>query len=248
MIELERGREAASILYEAARVGRKTVGLSPLVVGALGDSASGFYLAGYLKEATRLQNQVVRDTKTVYGIQHEQFANAINNYALYLSETGDPKEALQYALQAGEIYASLEGMTPAQADNSNLIGYVAMDCSNYEKAMAAFLKAVKLKSAARGPNDPSVAVALGNAAQAALRLGQTEQATRLINQSIAIIDNTIGRDDPRAAQHLVQLATVRREEGRKKEAAVLIQQACNALEKNSEKITQNTPRLPSTWL
>lgn len=230
LIELERGREAASILYEAARIGRETVGLSPLVVGALGDSASGFYLAGYLKEATRLQTQVVRDSETVYGLQHEQYANAINNLALYMSETGDPQVELRYALPAGEIYANLEGMTAAEADNSNLIGNVAMAASDYEKGMAAFLKAAKLQSAIYGANHPSVAVALGNTAQAALLLGQKEQATRLMNQSIAIIDNTIGRDDPRAAQHLVQLATIRREEGRKKESAVLIQQACHLLE------------------
>jgi len=232
LVELERGREAASVLYEAARIGRQTVGLSPLVVGALGDSASGFYLAGHLKEATKLQMQVVRDSETVYGLEHEQYANAINNLALYMSETGDPREALKYADQAGKIYANLEGLTAAQADNSNLTGIVAMAASEYEKGMASFIKAVKLKSAAYGPNDPSVAIALGNAAQAALLLGHTEQATRLMNQSMAIVDNTMGRDDPRAADHLVQLATIRRKEGRKKEAAVLIRQACDLMAQN----------------
>jgi hypothetical protein len=53
-----------------------------------------------------------------------------------------------------------------------------------------------------------------------------------MNQSMAIVDNTMGRDDPRAADHLVQLATIRRKEGRKKEAAVLIRQACDLMAQN----------------
>ncbi|MCA8987205.1 MAG: tetratricopeptide repeat protein [Planctomycetaceae bacterium] len=229
LIELERGAEAAEATFHAAQIARKVVGPSPLFAGALADCASGVYVTGDVKQAAKLQERAVRETERVVGQRHEMYATAINNQALYLSEVGDPQQAYLLAVKAGQILASLGNLPEAQADNSNLTGTIAMTADRHAEAYAAFLRAIKMQTEQHGPDHFYVAVAYGNASQAAMKLNQIERADQLINRSIEIVDFSIGRQDPRAAAILIQKSTILRKQGRMKEAVPLVEQAIDSL-------------------
>lgn len=229
LLELDRGQEAAQACFSAAEVVRRTVGDCPLLVGALGDCASGLHVAGETAQAVEMQRHAVAAAIEVFGRDSAEYATQINNLAYFLSETGSLPEALKLVEEAGSIYATL-GRAEAIADNANLAGTLSMKAGRYAQALAAFEKAAELQSRIKGDRHFHVAVAWGNASQAALELDRLRDADLHIMRALIIIDDTMGRNDPRVADLLIQLASVRREQRRMKEAAPLMEQACRLLE------------------
>jgi tetratricopeptide (TPR) repeat protein len=102
-------------------------------------------------------------------IQDPQNVNLWRLKTLLLSE--DMKAysaALPSALQCVQL-------VPANADNWNLLGWVQLNCKDYEAALASFERALAI--------NPSYVVALRNKALALRRLGQLNEALTVLAQA-----------------------------------------------------------------
>ncbi|MCA8996279.1 MAG: tetratricopeptide repeat protein [Planctomycetaceae bacterium] len=228
MVTVERGGEAFEEAKLAAEIAYRALGQSPVVAGALADCANCLMQRGDAKWAATMQQHALRMSQAVLGEEHEQTITQLNNLAYFLSETDDLEKAFQVAKSAGMAFEKM-GDKRAIAENANLTGTIAMKLDHHEEAYAAFVQAARMQEQIQGPQAFEVAVAWGNASQAATRRREISEALVFSQKSLSIIDATIGRNDPRAAQILIQHASVLRKLGRMKEAAPLVERACDLL-------------------
>ncbi|WP_437205776.1 tetratricopeptide repeat protein [Planctomicrobium sp. SH664] len=229
MLDAEKATHAQQILSEAASIAQRLVGPHPVLIGALGDLAAATHMAGETQEAARIQVRVARMAKEVLGEQDLQYATAINNLSLYVAETGDVRQALRFAQEANRIYSGQADPDAALADNFNLIGNYSMRLRQPAQALTAFQRAIELQQKAHGDNHPYVAVAMGNAAMAAIPLRKLAEAESWLTTAIGIFDSLTGSRSSATAEPLLQLATLRRAQGRTPEAEPLVREACRLI-------------------
>ncbi len=216
-------------LVEEAR----TIGYAPLQAEALLMCAVAYESVAEIDNAVRTFEETVWAAELC---RHDEVATEAATYLVYL--TGH----VQSRFDAGEIWSRLaETGLRRMGGHDRVWGWLlnnrgAMRATQgrTQEALEEQRRAIAAKEKAFGPDDPDVAISIGNAANYLDDLGDTELAAEYNARAIKIIEAALGLDHPNAAVVLANQAEFLNRLGRFAEAAPPALRALAVFERESD--------------
>jgi tetratricopeptide (TPR) repeat protein/CHAT domain-containing protein len=200
--------------------------------GAIGKRFQDFYAAGNYSAALGEAQKFEAVIKARVGIDHPDYASALNNLARVHKAQGNYREAEDLFGRAlairerslGEYHADVGSILTNLGDTYRYEG-------KYGEAEALLKRALVIREQALGKDDPDVADTLNDLAQVYVRQAKYGEAESLHRRALAIRERALGEVDPAVALSLDNLAGVRRSQGRYGEAEEFYKRALAIREK-----------------
>jgi tetratricopeptide (TPR) repeat protein len=146
--------------------------------------------AGALVEGQKLAAAV----KARVGVNHPDYATALNNLANVYRFQGKYAEAEELHLCALAIKEKALGPShPAVASSLNNLAVVYQDQGNYAEAAELYQSALAIEEKALGPSHPDIAASLDNLANVYMFQGKYAEAADLHLRALAIKETTSRR-------------------------------------------------------
>jgi tetratricopeptide (TPR) repeat protein len=163
--------------------------------------------AGRLEDGARELDAAMQ--AAVAGGDPRLLARATAEYA-YVAAVwlGKPDVALQVIALGRAALERVPADRDLAADLWSREGVAHRQAGRYQPAVAAFEKALALRKEIHRDDDPSIANALNNLANARTPLGQLEEALSEQQQALAIREKALGPDHPEVAMSLDNLGNV----------------------------------------
>jgi CHAT domain-containing protein/Tfp pilus assembly protein PilF len=187
--------------------------------------------AGERKKAAGLTEQAIALREKNLGPNDSGVAEAVYSLASVLRGAGDNAGALPVLHRAVGI---LTKSGPENADLAlvlNTLGQTHQALGEYDKARAAFERALAIRERLLAPDDPAVATSLNNLALLFHVSGAYGNAEPLYQRALAIREKKLGADSPLVAQSVNNLAQLYKDRGDYVAARPLLERALALYEK-----------------
>ena len=184
--------EAYAALKEAERMAERDDAKADLafVTGALG---TGLFHMGRLDEARTYLARSLALRRAIYGPDHPEVAEALNNLGLVRAAQGDLGAAKKLVTKALALREKATPPNPAElAESYSNIGTLHFNLNEFQEAQTWFKKGLKTERASLRPRHPSIAGSLYNLAMTYTRLEQGEKAQPLFEEAASIIEENSG--------------------------------------------------------
>jgi tetratricopeptide (TPR) repeat protein len=224
-------------------------------LGTIYQRYSEFYSGGNFTAALIEAQKYEAAIKAQFGINHANYAGALNNLArVYepLGRYGEAEGLYKRALAIREEALGADHPDVAQALNN--LANVYKDQGKYGEAEALHKRALTIREKALGANHLDVAQSANNLAVVYYFQGKYGEAEGLYKRALAIREQALGADHPEVAQALNNLAIVHQSQGNYGEAEALHKRALAIREKalgaTHPEVAQTLNNLaaPATWL
>lgn len=216
--EKARGRDVTILreLLEAA-AGRveKDLSTEPEIAADLHTTIGDTYRSlGLYDEAEPSLRAALRLRREIYGDEHKDVAESMNNLAILLKAKGDLQGAEPLYRQALDINRRVLGEDhPSVAIAMNNLAGLLKGKGDYEAAEALYRDALAAARRLYGDEHPNVARTLHNLAGVLKIMHDYTGAEELCRESLEMNRRLLGGEHPRVADHLVSLALILRDEG-----------------------------------
>jgi len=207
-----------------------------LASGALGRllGQTGLYLHGRAQYpgAEALLRQSLEIREAVFGPEHPDVAESLNNLAIDYAVQGRHAEAeplLKRALKIWEKKLGPEDTNVLSALNS--LAGVCLALGKRAEAEPLMQRSLQIREKILPPGDPSLALSLNNLGGFYILQGEYARAEPLFQRALEIRQNAHGPSHPDVAASLNNLGTLYTRQGRYGEAMPLYQRALNIFEK-----------------
>lgn len=167
--------------------------------------------------------------RKAFGNHHPSLATALSNYGEALVKMGRSVEAGEVLKEALTIRRDLFGMdhSSVAAAQSNLGAWHLENC-DYEEAAECFGRALKVFEQELGADHPDVAALKGKLAETRRRQGRLNESEQLANMAMFVLGES---KDPSYSEALETMAQVRADQGGLSEAAELLKQSRQWMER-----------------
>ena len=190
------------------------------------------YNAGKYEDAIRLDIEALNIYERVYGTEHPDYVQSLNNLANYYSSLGNYSEAIRLGTEALKIREKVYGTEhPDYAQSLNNLAYYYSSIGNYTEAIRSGTEALNIYEKVYGTEHPHYATSLSGLAQYNYFLGNYSEAIRLGTEVLKIREKVYGTEHPDYAQSLNNLANYYSSLGNYSEAIRLGTKALNIYEK-----------------
>jgi tetratricopeptide (TPR) repeat protein len=177
---------------------------------------------GKYQEAIPLANNAVELAKRVYGPEHPNTAQSLNNLALQYRAMGEYAKAEPLLQEALEIRQKILGKDhPDTANSLNNLAELYRPMGEYAKAEPLSKEALRIRQKVLGPEHPETAQSLNNLAALYEDMGEYAKAEPLFQEALRIYRKVPGSEDPGNVTSLTNLALCEFELGRIDEATAL---------------------------
>jgi CHAT domain-containing protein/Tfp pilus assembly protein PilF len=200
----------------------------------LNDEAIKLYNAGRYDTAVPLAVQALAIYEKVYGPQHIEVAQLLENLATFYRAKGDYAKAEPLIERQLAIYEKLRG--PQHADVARALNNLAelyRTTGDNERAEPLFQRALAIDEKVSGPNHPDVARDLNNLALLYSNTGNYAKAEPLYRRALLIFEKALGPEHTDLAAALNNLAVLYWNKGDYAKAEPLLQRALLIVEKVS---------------
>lgn len=194
----------------------------------------GFFYSkmGKYDKALPLYLQVLDIRAAVLGVNHRDYASALNSLAFLYSSMGKYEEALTIFIQAKDIIENQLGLDhPDLAVALNNLAILHYRTKNYDKALPIFIQAKNIREKAYGKEHTLVASSLNNIAALYKETKKYKKALPLLIQAKDIREKTVGKEHPSYSIATNNLANLYEEMGRYDKALPLLIKTKNLREK-----------------
>ncbi len=140
-------------------------------------------------------------------------------------------EAQDLARDAAAKIERLGRAENLQLELDRSMGALALAQGNYKEAEQRSRHVLEIRQKLRGPNDYSVAAALGDLGDVTAETGRYDEAIELYQRALGIAERTVGPDHPLCATMRTNLGTTLRSKGKDGEALVQLQKARAIIER-----------------
>ncbi len=166
--------------------------------------------------------------KSLYGVNHPDYATSLSNLANKYSNLGDYNKAIEIGTQAMDIRKQALGEKHPDyaASLSDLANYYSNQ-GDYSKAIEFGTQAMNIRKQVLGKSHPSYALSLSNLASYYYHLGDYTKAVEFGTQAINIQKQTLGEKHPGYAISLSNLANYYSKLGNNNKAVEIETQAKN---------------------
>jgi serine/threonine-protein kinase len=174
-------------------------------------NAEGLLLwrTGKLAEAKATFERALALREKVFGPDHPDVANSLNNLGLVLHEMGDYEKAVATHERALALREKVLGEGhPDVAMSLNNLGIVRSETGAFAQATAVHERALAIREKTLGPDHPDVAQTLDNLSQVVFKTGDLPRALATGERALAIREKTLGPDHPMTGQSLGTLAAM----------------------------------------
>ncbi|NIP79641.1 MAG: tetratricopeptide repeat protein, partial [Gemmatimonadetes bacterium] len=165
---------------------------------------------GTLEEALAVRLELADMTERTVGPAHldhaESLSNLGNTYA-DMGELGLAAEQLRQAVQVARRVPPGDGELDLARFLNNL-GTVYFDQEAFVQAIAALEEALRIRGRRLGEENDTYAITLVNLANAQLRLGNLDDAERMLRRAVPLEERIFGEDHPSTAYAYSALAEV----------------------------------------
>ncbi|MCP4438199.1 MAG: CHAT domain-containing protein [Aureispira sp.] len=206
-----------AVLFEAARINAKQ-NKQDSIYAAYTTYLGRFYLGrAEYKQALTLYTESKNIREALFGNDHPQYANSLNNLASLHIKMGNPELALPFALETLDIDEKTLGTNhPYFASSSNSLAKIYNQLGQFELALSLCLRAkkiyTKIKDEVGQKEKPkilsSLASSLNNIAFTYVNMGNFELALPLYLQAEDVYKSVFGANHPAYGMALNNLAGV----------------------------------------
>jgi CHAT domain-containing protein/tetratricopeptide (TPR) repeat protein len=198
----------------------------------LTQETKSLYRQGHYAEGIASAKQALHVAENIFGADHPDVAESLNNLAVLYREQG------QYA-QAEPLYKrslairekTLGAEHPDVAESINNLAVLYSAQSQYAQAEPLYKRSLAIWEKVLGADHPDVAASLNNLAVLYKTQGQYAQAEPLYKRSLAIWEKALGADHPDVAISLNNLALLYRTQGQYAQAEPLYKRSLAIWEK-----------------
>lgn len=159
---------------------------------------TGNFLSNYLAkydEALRYYTLALDASKSQYGEEHADVAEALNNIGVIYSTKGEYSKAFEYYKRALTILESLyEAEHPNIASVFINISALYSNMGDYEKAMEYSSMALPIQKKLLGAEHPVVSASYNSMGSICLDMGDYDKALEYCNESLEIRENAFGEE------------------------------------------------------
>ena len=181
---------------------------------------------GRWEEAVQLHKDILKQTEAEYGIEHSEYASALNNLATAHAEAGLPTKAEPLYDQALSISRRVLGANhPDTATYQNNLAAAFRDQERNNAAEPLYIQSLSTNRRMLGADHPTTATSLNNLAQLYRAQGRYDDAEPLYDQALSIRRRVLSADHPDIAQTLNNLANLYRAKERYEDAEPLFEEA-----------------------
>jgi len=203
---------------------------SPQYAAVLNTSAGIACIRGEIQEAERQYNQAADIRLKALGENDPQYAITINNRGYCRFKAQEYEHARLDLNKARKLLERSKDKLLISQVESNL-GELSFQTGALSDAEAHFRKALSLRKAALSSNDPLLAVSYNNVGYVLSAAGRNDEAIKLYESALKIIEGSGGGDREEVAHALHNLAEACRESGDEGRAEKLFQRAIAIREK-----------------
>ena len=189
-------------------------------------AASYLYVHARFEEARPLLERALAIDENIYGPDHHEVADRLNNLALVLMALGLAKEARPLQERALAIDEQIYGPNhPEVAIRLNNLAAILMALGLAQEARPLQERTLAIDEQTCGPNHPSVADHLDGFALILKNLGLARDARQVQERALAIDERTCGPNHPNVARDLSNLAGILKDLGLARDARPLQERA-----------------------
>jgi tetratricopeptide (TPR) repeat protein/sugar lactone lactonase YvrE len=185
---LGKSEEAQTLYRRAAQISEKKLGAEDASLGhTLGNQAAALMEQGKPHEAEALARQAGAIEEKAHGRESAEAAAAMNNVAATLAKQGRLDEALKQFREALAVLEKQNGPAPAVAMTLNNIGEVYGMQGKLADADSYYTRALKIREAVLGSDDPDIAASLFGLAVVRAAQGNNGVAMQLLERAHGIL-------------------------------------------------------------
>ena len=165
--------------------------------------------AGWIDEVVSLRAKVLSWTRSLYGENSAETADAMDAYGQAFDCKGCYDQSLEYILRSLEIRKEVFGERhPATATSLNNVGAGYSELGNNKKALEYSLQALEIRREVLGERHPDTAISLNNVGSEYAELGDHAKALEYCLQSLEISKKVLGGRHPDTAISLDNIGYV----------------------------------------
>lgn len=195
--------------------------------------------SGDFDEGIRLATEALQIKEQVLGKEHPDYADALNNIAVYYFSQGNPSQAISLVNGALQIYEKIEGKESEDyASTLSFLFVFNQSMGNFDEAIRIGTEALQVMEKTIGKEHPNYAAILNNLAGCNASMGNFDEAIRLGTEALHIYEAIMGKESPDYALSLNNLAGFNSELGNYSEA---IRLGTEALQVMAEVIGKEHP-------
>jgi tetratricopeptide (TPR) repeat protein len=164
-------------------------------------------------EAEPMFVESIEKSEHIYGVNHPEVADRLNNLGRLYRETKRPKLAQAVYERAIRIYETsvgedLRGLATVHANYA----FCLMDQELFTESEKSFRRALELDEKAYGKSHLEVATDMGNLGGLLMEMGRYAEADPLLRRSLRIIEQAVGKKSPIAigAQRMLEDLNLRK--------------------------------------
>jgi tetratricopeptide (TPR) repeat protein len=207
-IELERGKtaDARARVENTLAYAERTLGPSPATGSTRDLLGRALVSQGKLEDARAVLERAVAERAQVFGDDHPDVANGLDNLAIVYRREGKLDDAARLEQRGLSIRIAAFGPThPDVAKSYNNLGLLTHEQGDLDGAVAYFSKARAIWDQVYGPDNLDTAGALQNEGNMLAEQGKRDQARVMFERSRALYEKLKGPNDPGVASAFADL-------------------------------------------
>ena len=169
---------------------------------------------GHYPAAADLYQEALEERLSLFGPDHPEVAETLNNFGLLRLASGDLNGARELLTEALRIHNACEPASEREAAAANNLGIVHRLAGQYAEGEALYRHAYQIRRNLFGDRHPAVAESLGNLAAVATTRAQYEEAESLHQQAYEIRRDLLGTNHPDVAMSVAAIGSARAGMGR----------------------------------
>lgn len=163
--------------------------------------------SGDFDEGIRLATEALQIKEQVLGKEHPDYADALNNIAVYYFSQGNPNQAISLVNEALQIYEKIEGKESEDyASTLSFLFVFNQSMGNFDEATRIGTEALQVMEKTIGKEHPNYVAILNNLAGCNASMGNFDEAIRLGTEALHIYEAIMGKESPDYALSLNNLA------------------------------------------
>lgn len=167
------------------------------------------YLRGFYSQSTSYHQQALLIREELFGSNHPDVADSLNELALLARNQGNYKKAEEFHKQALAIREKALGeLHPLTAKSLNNLSVLYRRQGNYDLAEPLLRRALNINEKLHGSEHPDTLIFSINLASLYAKQHKFEQAKQLLKETLAISEQNLASDHPIIAQNLSLLANL----------------------------------------
>lgn len=167
------------------------------------------YLRGFYSQSTSYHQQALLIREEIFGSNHPDVADSLNELALLARNQGNYKKAEEFHKKALAIREKALGeLHPLTAKSLNNLSVLYRRQGNYDLAEPLLRRALNINEKLHGSEHPDTLIFSINLASLYAKQHKFEQAKQLLKETLVISEQNLASDHPIIAQNLSLLANL----------------------------------------